>query len=80
MPSHENLTPKGTRRDIVNEENINISLIDGSPLDSKTKEGVKDEEHNEEIQGIAQNKMTYLHEFTFPNEKYSQEKDEEPAE
>lgn len=47
MPSHENLTPKGTRRDIVNEENINISLIDGSPLDSKTKEGVKDEEHNE---------------------------------
>jgi len=59
MPSHENLTPKGTRRDIVNEENINISLIDGSPLDIKTKEGAKDEENNEEIQGIANNKIIY---------------------
>lgn len=80
MPSHENLTPKGTRRDIVNEENINISLIDGSPLDIKTKEGAKDEENNEEIQGIANNKIIYQHEFTFPNEKYSMAKDEEPAE
>jgi hypothetical protein len=41
-----------------NEENINISLIDSSPMEIK-KEGVKDEETNEEIQGIGIKTIIY---------------------
>lgn len=70
MGSNENLTPKKNDRNLNNEENINISLIDVSPMDIKLKEGAKDEENNEEIQGTGNKEIIYQHEFIFPNEKF----------